>query len=48
MPPEKWEHYKATYVDPLGAWYGGWPTPTQAAMIAKQRDDLLEDIAALV
>jgi glutathione peroxidase-family protein len=48
MPPEKWKHYKETYLGGQKVWSGGWPTPTQAAMIAKQRDDLLEDITALV
>jgi glutathione peroxidase-family protein len=48
MPPEKWEHYKTEYVDTVTEWRGGWPTPTQAANIAYQRDRLKEDIDLLL
>jgi hypothetical protein len=48
IPAEMWEHYKEAYLDGQKVWTGGWPTPTQAAMIAKQRDALLEDITSMV
>tara|TARA_B100000029_G_scaffold459455_1_gene489571 strand:+ start:2130 stop:3077 length:948 start_codon:yes stop_codon:yes gene_type:complete len=48
MPPEKWKHYKESYIDTLNEWHEGWPTPTQKANIDDAVQKLKEDIDLLL